>query len=183
MFRKIVALILVLALLVPMGSALAVTYYRVNTTWLKAHEKPQYDAKVVDSYRRDFAVTIERKGTDGWARVRFRPGGAQVYVQTKYLTACSSYTVYVSKDSTVAGTDSPITEAHSQDSEPSLIPTISKSNFQYDASTKARLFTVNGKLLRESMGAPVSTHGLNRGIYLLQIENGSIRKQQLIQVR
>ena len=42
---------------------------------------------------------------------------------------------------------------------------------------------VNGKLLRESLGSPVSTHGLNRGIYLLQIENGNIRKQQLIQVR
>ena len=101
MLKKVVALILVLALLVPAASALAVTYYRVNTTWLKAHEKPQYDAKVVDSYRRDFAVTIERKGKDGWARVRFRPGGAQVYVQTKYLTACSSYTAYISKDNTV----------------------------------------------------------------------------------
>ena len=100
MFKKVVALILVLALLAP-AAAMAVTYYRVSTTWLKAHEKPQYDAKVVDSYRRDFAVTIERKGKDGWARVRFRPGGAQVYVQTKYLTACSSYTAYISKDDTV----------------------------------------------------------------------------------
>lgn len=101
MLKKVVALILVLALLVPVASAMAVTYYRVNTTWLKAHEKPHYDAKVVDSYRRDFAVTIERKGTNGWARVRFRPGGGQVYVQTKYLTACSSYTAYISKDNTV----------------------------------------------------------------------------------
>ena len=104
-------------------------------------------------------------------------------VTEKDSTATAMDSSTVSKDSTIAGTDSPSTEAHSQDSEPSLIPTISKSNFQYDASTKARLFTVNGKLLRESMGAPVSTHGLNRGIYLLQIENGSIRKQQLIQVR
>lgn len=104
MMKKLIAFILVLALLVPVGSALAVTYYRVNTTWLKAHEKPQFDAKVVDSYRRDFAVTIQRKGKDGWARVRFRPGGAQVYVQTKYLAACSSYTAYISKDDTVLHT-------------------------------------------------------------------------------
>ena len=104
MFKKIVALILVLALLVPVGSAMAVKYYRVNTTWLKAHEKPQFDAKVVDSYRRDFAVTIEKTGIDGWARVRFRPGGKQVYVQTKYLAACSSYTAYVSKNDTVVYT-------------------------------------------------------------------------------
>ena len=101
MLKKITALILVLALLAPAASALAVTYYRVNTTWLQAREKPRYDAKVLDSYRRDFAVTIERKGKDGWARVRFRPGGAQVYVQAKYLAACSAYTAYISKDDTV----------------------------------------------------------------------------------
>ena len=83
MFRKAVALLLALALLLPVGSALAVKYYRVNTTWLKAHEKPDYDAKVVDSYRRDFAVTIARMGRDGWAKVRFRPGGAAVFVQDR----------------------------------------------------------------------------------------------------
>ena len=104
MFRKAVALLLALALLLPVGSALAVKYYRVNTTWLKAHEKPDYDAKVVDSYRRDFAVTIARMGRDGWAKVRFRPGGAAVFVQTKYLTPCSSYTAWVSKDNTVVHT-------------------------------------------------------------------------------
>ena len=101
MFRRAAAFVLALILVLSAGSALAVKYYRVNTTWLKAHEKPSYDAKVVDSYRRDFAVTIERKGKDGWARVRFRPGGNQVYVQTKYLAACSSYTAYISQDDTV----------------------------------------------------------------------------------
>ena len=104
MLRKIVAFILVLALLLPLGSAMAVRYYRVNTTWLKAHEKPDYDSRVLDSYRRDFAVTIARMGKDGWAKVRFRPGGAAVFVQTKYLTACSSYTAWVSKDNTVVHT-------------------------------------------------------------------------------
>ena len=39
MLKKVVALILVLALLAP-AAAMAVTYYRVNTTWLKAHETP-----------------------------------------------------------------------------------------------------------------------------------------------
>ena len=101
MFRKAVALILVLALVLPFGSALAVKYYRVNTTWLKAHEKPSYDSRVLDSYRRDFAVTIAKTGKDGWAKVRFRPGGAAVFVQTKYLAACTSYTAWISKDNTV----------------------------------------------------------------------------------
>ena len=64
-----------------------------------------------------------------------------------------------------------------------IIPTIQENHFQYTPSAKARLFTVNGKLVRESIGVPVSTQGLNRGVYLLQIENGIIRKQQMIQVR
>ena len=101
MFRKAVAVILVLALLLPIGSAMAVKYYRVNTSWLKAHEKPAYSATVLDSYRRDFAVTIAQRYSGGWAKVRFRPGGAAVYVQTKYLALCSSYTAYVNQNKTV----------------------------------------------------------------------------------
>ncbi len=100
MMKKLIALVLALALLVPFGSALAVKYYRVNTTWLKAHEKPEYSSTVLDSYRRDFAVTIAQRYSGGWAKVRFRPGGDPVFVQTKYLAACSSYTAYVSQDST-----------------------------------------------------------------------------------
>ena len=101
MFKKVIALVLILALLLPFGSALAVRYYRVNTSWLKAHEEPDYASTVVDSYRRDFAVTIAKRYSNGWAKVRFRPGGSAVFVQTKYLELCSSYTAYVSKDATV----------------------------------------------------------------------------------
>lgn len=100
MMKKLIALMLIAVLLVPFGSALAVKYYRVNTTWLKAHEKPEYSARVLDSYRRDFAVTIAKRYSGGWAKVRFRPGGAAVFVQTKYLAPCSSYTAYVGKDDT-----------------------------------------------------------------------------------
>jgi len=101
MLKKVLAFILVLALLLPVGSALAVKYYRVNTTWLQAHEKPDFSSKVTDSYRRDFAATISRVGKDGWVKVRFRPGGKQVFVQKKYLTQCNSYTAYIKKDNTV----------------------------------------------------------------------------------
>lgn len=101
MLKKAIAFILVLALLLPLGSAMAVKYYRVNTTWLKAHEKPDYDSTVVESYRRDYAATISRVGKDGWVKVRFRPGGNMVFVQKKYLTQCTSYTAWISKDDTV----------------------------------------------------------------------------------
>ena len=90
MFRKILALILVLALLLPLGSALAVRYYRVDTAWLRTYEKTSVSSKVLNSYRRDFAVTVAQRYRGGWAKVRFRPGGAAVFVQTKYLKLCSS---------------------------------------------------------------------------------------------
>ena len=101
MLKKLTAFLLVLVLLIPVGSALAVRYYRVNVSSLKAHSKPSYSSAVKGTYRRDYAVTIARKGKNGWAKVRFRPGGAAVFVQTKYLRLCSSYSAYVSRDDTV----------------------------------------------------------------------------------
>ena len=100
MFKKVVAFILVLALLLPIGSALATRYYRVSTSWLKAHEKASFSSTVVNKYRRDTAVTIAKKYSGGWAKVRFRPGGKAVFVQSKYLKLCESYTAYVSKNGT-----------------------------------------------------------------------------------
>ncbi len=104
MIRKTTAFLLVLALLLPLGSALAVRYYRVDTSWLKAHRKPSYKAAVVESYRRDYAVTIAKRGKNGWAKVRFRPGGAVGFVRAEYLKACSSYTAWVSRDGTALRT-------------------------------------------------------------------------------
>ena len=53
------------------------------------------------------------------------------------------------------------------------------------STTRVRLFSMTGKLLRES--ADVNTAGnaagLPRGIYILQIHNGSITSQKIIQVK
>ena len=53
------------------------------------------------------------------------------------------------------------------------------------STTRVRLFSMTGKLLRES--ADVNTAGnaagLPRGIYILQIRNGSITSQKIIQVK
>ena len=53
------------------------------------------------------------------------------------------------------------------------------------SATRVRLFSMTGKLLRES--ADVNTAGnaagLPRGIYILQIRNGSITSQKIIQVK
>ena len=97
--RRLSALLLILALLLPSATALATTYYRVNTSWLAAYEKPDTASKRIASYQRDSAVTIANKGKV-WSRVRFRPGGPQVYVHTKSLVASSSYSAKVSVDNT-----------------------------------------------------------------------------------
>ena len=100
--RALTILMCVLLALLPAAEAFA--YWRVNTTWLKAHEKPDYSAKVADSYRRDFAVMILSNGKGGWSRVRFMPSGNTAYVQKKYLQPCKSYSAFISKDSTLLRT-------------------------------------------------------------------------------
>ena len=100
--RGLVFFLAVVIALLPITPSLA--SYRVNTSWLKAHEKPSYSSRVVDSYRRDFAVSVLRTYKGGWARVRFLPSGNTAYVQSKYLEKSSAYSAYISKDGTVVHT-------------------------------------------------------------------------------
>ncbi len=99
MKKRIAALFLAVMMILSTGAALA-DYYRINTNWLKGHEKPSYSAKVLDSYRRDFAVSIAKRYGKGWAKVRVRPSGATIFVQEKYLVRCKSYTAYIKSDKT-----------------------------------------------------------------------------------
>ena len=155
MFRKTVAFLLVFVLLLPMGSALAVRYYRVNTTWLKAHEKPSYDSTVLDSYRQDFAATICRVGKDGWVKVRFRPGGNMVFVQKKYLTLCSSYTAYISKDSTVlrSGPASSFKSLGKLDTGAKVTVLTHGSSYDYVSSPKGKGYVRNTHLTTSQSSA------------------------------
>ena len=101
--KRLILFLLVFSIaLLPVCSAFAT--YRVNTSWLKAHKEPKYSSTVVDSYRRDFAVSILRTYKGGWARVRFLPSGNTAYVQSKYLAKSKSYTAYVSKNNTAVHT-------------------------------------------------------------------------------
>ncbi len=98
MKKRLVALLLLFILLVPSAVASA-AYYRVNTSWLKVRNLPDSDATVLDSYRRDFALTIDKK-YGIWSLVTFT-NGKQGYVQTKYLKAGKSYTAYITTDKTL----------------------------------------------------------------------------------
>ncbi|MBR2307757.1 pectinesterase family protein [Fibrobacter sp.] len=54
---------------------------------------------------------------------------------------------------------------------------------EYTSSTNVRLFSTTGKLLRESTGAAISTNGLPRGIYIMQVRDGSHNMQKTIRVK
>ena len=161
MKKRIIALIIVLALALPAGSALAVKYYRVNTTWLKAHDKPSFDATVVASYQRDYAVTICRTGKDGWVKVRFRPGGNMVFVQKKYLKLCSSYTAYISQDDTVL-LSGPATSFKSLDrlSKGAKVTVLTHgSAFDFVSTSKGKGYVRNTHLTKDKAAAkPSSTY-------------------------
>ena len=100
MKKRLIALLLLLTLLASCSVSLA-DYYRVNTSWLKAHDKPSYAATVVDSYRRDFACTVLKDYGNGWAKVQFWPAGHKAYVRIGYLRSSKEYTAYVKIDSTL----------------------------------------------------------------------------------
>lgn len=153
--RKAFVFLTVLILtLLTVCSALA--DYVVNTSWLKAHEKPSYSSKVVDSYRRDFAVTILHKYEGGWVNVRFLPSGNRAYVQSKYLKKASSYTAYIIKDKTNVRTG-PATSFQSlgqMNMGAELTVLAHGANFDYCATPKGRGYILNSCL---SKSKPVGT--------------------------
>lgn len=99
MKKRLIALLLVLALVIPAGIASAAGWYRVNTTSLQVRYLPSTSAKVLASYRRDYALTITRSTGDGWSYVKFS-NGFEGYVQTRYIKKGSSYSAWITSDNT-----------------------------------------------------------------------------------
>ena len=98
MKKRIVALLLTLILVLPVAFASAATYYRVNTSRLKAHQFNDEKSTTVASRERDFALTITKK-VGNWSYVKFT-NGDEGYVLTKYLAKNSSYSAWVTNDDT-----------------------------------------------------------------------------------
>ena len=99
MKKRLIALLLVLALLIPAAVASAATWYRVNTTSLRVRFLPDTSAKEIGSYRKDYACTVGKTLKDGWSYVTFS-NGTEGYVQSKYITKASSYKAWIYKDDT-----------------------------------------------------------------------------------
>ena len=98
MKKRLIAFLLVLVLLAPAAVAAAVTYYRVNTSSLKLRLLPRDNATVLDSFREDFALTVQKKLGD-WSYVTFT-NGSEGYVQNRYLATSRSYKAYITADDT-----------------------------------------------------------------------------------
>ena len=94
MKKRLCALFLVLVLMLPAIASAA--YYRVNTSWLKVHTLPDSSSEVLDSYRRDWALTVDQR-YDNWAYVTFT-NGKDGYVMSKYLKSTKSYTAWINSD-------------------------------------------------------------------------------------
>ena len=152
LIKRLAVLLIALTMLLPYGTALAVTYYRVNTSWLAAYSEPKDGAARVASYPRDSAITIENKGKV-WSRVRFRPGGAQVYVHTKYLTACSSYSAQVSQDGTtlLAGPSASYKSLGTLDKGSKVTVLTHGSSFSFVSSTKGKGYIRNTHLTTQKI--------------------------------
>ncbi len=99
MKKRLIAFLLVLVLLVPTALAAAVTYYRVNTSSLKLRQLPDEKSTVLDSFRQDFALTVQRKVDSNWSYVTFT-NGSEGYVLTRYLAKSKTYRAYITTDYT-----------------------------------------------------------------------------------
>ncbi|MBR6966534.1 MAG: hypothetical protein IKH81_05570 [Clostridia bacterium] len=98
MKRRLVSLLLALVLLIPCAAS-AVTYYHINTGSVRLWYLPDYNAKVLDSYRQDWALTIDQTVEKTWASITFS-NGRSGYVEKKYLTRDRSYAAWITQDNT-----------------------------------------------------------------------------------
>ena len=98
MKKRLLALLLVLALLIPAGFASAATRYRVNTSSLKVRQMPSESSTVLASYQLDFVLTVQST-KDGWSYVKFATG-REGYVQSKYIKKATSGSGWITSDNT-----------------------------------------------------------------------------------
>ena len=101
MMKKKLFLLLLCVVLALLPSLSLASYWRVDTTWLKAHTGPGYKARVLDSYRRDWVAEILDEFDGGWVLVNFLPTDQVVYVQSGFLAKASkAYTAWIASDGT-----------------------------------------------------------------------------------
>ena len=93
MKKRLVAFLLVLVILIPCAAS-AAGWYRL-TEKKRLFNLPDYDSKVMDSYRADWALSINSAVDKTWASVTFS-NGVTGYMERKFLVLCKSSTAWIS---------------------------------------------------------------------------------------
>ena len=92
MKKRWIALLLVFIILVPCMAS-AETWYRL-TEKKRVFNLPDYNSKVIDTYRTDWALTVKSVSGD-WALITFS-NGVSGYVERKFFTIGSTATAWIS---------------------------------------------------------------------------------------
>ena len=94
MKKRLIALLLILAIMLPCCVASAETWYRL-TEKKRIFNLPDYNSKVIDTYRTDWALTINSVSGD-WALITFS-NGISGYVERKSVVIGSTSTAWISQ--------------------------------------------------------------------------------------
>lgn len=96
MKKRLIAFLLVLVLIVPCAFASGEVYYRLKKN-AKVWQFPNYESKVIDTYRQDWALTITKSVNKTWAKVLFT-NGQDGYIEKTLLKRCTTTAAWVTKD-------------------------------------------------------------------------------------
>jgi len=154
----------------------------------------------------EYKLTLTYANGSNAARSLSIKGEAGESQEVEFATT-GNWTTYVTKDisitlplgastitfATVGGNDGPnldqleltavnVTKPDTSDTT-TAIGQLAEPRLEYTGSTHVRLFSTTGKLLRESTGEAISTAGLPRGIYIMQVRDGSRNMQKTIRVK
>ena len=140
------------------------------------------------------ARSLSIKGEAGESQeVEFATTGNWTTYVTKEVSIMLPFGASTITFATVGGNDGPnldqleltavnVTKPDTSDSS-TAIGLLAEPRLEYTGSTSVRLFSMTGKLLRESTGAAISMNGLPRGIYIMQVRDGSRNMQKTIRVK
>ncbi len=154
----------------------------------------------------EYKLTLTYANGSNAARSLSIKGEAGESQEVEFATT-GNWTTYVTKDisitlplgastitfATIGGNDGPnldqleltavnVTKPDTSDTT-TAIGQLAEPRLEYTGSTHVRLFSTTGKLLRESTGEAISTAGLPRGIYIMQVRDGSRNMQKTIRVK
>ena len=93
MKKRLIAFLLILVILVPCVAS-AETWYRL-TEQKRLWNLPNYDSKVMDTYRADWALTVNSSVDKTWAGITFS-NGVSGYLEKKFFIRDKSYTAWIS---------------------------------------------------------------------------------------